>query len=249
MGANILVEVVCFTIEDVFRARQGGAQRVELCADPGAGGTTPNYGLIKQSCELSGIDTMVMIRPRGGDFLYSREEISQMEEDIRISAELGAQGVVCGVLDTAGAIDAYSMSRLVQTAKSLELEVTCHRAFDVASDPREALKTLLELGVDRLLTSGQAKSAPEGIPLLRELITLADDRLSIMPGGGIRPHNVKELLALDIKEIHTGSRIKVPSQMKPKSFAVKMGADDAQEYHMFVDVEAIQAIVKAVRGG
>ena len=152
---SLIVEVVCYNIEDVLRARQGGAQRVELCADPGAGGTTPNYGFIKQSVALSDIDVMVMIRPRGGDFLYNKAEILQMEEDIRIAAELGAQGVVFGVLDETGFINKPVMAGLVRLAKDLELEITCHRAFDVARDPYQFLQVLLELGVNRLLTSGQ----------------------------------------------------------------------------------------------
>ncbi|MCK9526928.1 MAG: copper homeostasis protein CutC [Limnochordia bacterium] len=244
----MIVEVVCYSIEDVLRARAGGAHRVELCADPSAGGTTPNYGLIKQSVALSDIDTMVMIRPRGGDFLYNNEEISQMEDDIRLSAKLGAKGVVFGVLNENSFFDALAMSRLVQLAKSLQLEVTCHRAFDVAQDPYQSLQTLIELGVDRLLTSGQEKTALEGIPLLRELIRRAEGRISIMPGGGVRPENVREFFKLDIKEIHTGSRTKVPSRMKPMDSGVQMGPEDTKEYHLFVDVEAIQSIVATMGG-
>ncbi|HOB41016.1 MAG: copper homeostasis protein CutC [Limnochordia bacterium] len=241
---NVLVEVVCYNLEDVFRARQGGAQRVEICSDPGAGGTTPNYGLIKKSAALGDIGVMVMIRPRGGDFLYNSAEIAEMEEDIRIAAELGAQGVVFGVLDAEGSLDSLAMSRLVQLAKNLGLEVTCHRAFDNVPSPRQALQTLMDLGVDRVLTSGQRPTAVEGLPLLRELIELADGRISIMPGGGVRPHNVHELLQLPIGEIHTGSRTKVPSKMKSAA-AVAVGAQDAQEFHQFVDPEAIRAIVRA----
>ena len=243
---SVLVEVVCYCLEDVFRAREGGAQRVELCADPGAGGTTPNFGLIKKSVALGDLGVMAMIRPRGGDFLYNRDEIDEMEEDIRTAAALGADGVVFGVLDADARLDTMAMSRLVQLAKSLRLSVTCHRAFDVCRDPYEALDTLLDLGVDRLLTSGQQKTAVEGMPLLGELMERASGRLTIMPGGGVRPHTVRELLRLPITEIHTGSRTQVPSQMRPSS-AVEMGSDDAQAYHMFVDPEAVRAIVNACR--
>lgn len=243
---GVLVEVVCYNLEDVFRAQQAGAQRVELCSDPGAGGTTPNYGLIKRSVALGGVDVMVMIRPRGGDFLYNNEEIGEMEEDIRAAAQLGAKGVVFGVLDESGFLDTFAMSRLVQLAKSLGLEVTCHRAFDVARDPHRCLEALIDLGVDRLLTSGQQKTAVEGLALIQELLELSRGRISIMPGGGIRPHNVQELLKLPIKEVHTGSRVKVPSRMKAAS-QVEMGADDAQEFHLFVDMEAIRSIVQAAQ--
>ena len=243
---SILVEVVCYSIEDVYRAKQGGAKRVELCADPGAGGTTPNYGLIKQSVALKDLDVMVMIRPRGGDFLYTKEELDVMRDDIKIAAELGVKGVVFGVLDETGFIDVLAMSSLVQLSKGLGLEVTCHRAFDVARDPQQFLDILLELGVDRLLTSGQAKTAVEGLPLLQQLVKQAQGRLSIMPGGGVRPHNVQELLTLNITEVHTGSSVKVPSKMQPRESEVKMGAQDTQTYHNFVDVEAVKAIVEAL---
>lgn len=243
---SVLVEVVCYNMEDVLRAKQGGAHRVELCSDPGAGGTTPNYGLIKRSVAL-GIDVMVMIRPRGGDFLYNEQEIAEMEEDIRMVAQLGAQGVVFGVLDETAFIDRQAMARLVKVAKELGLQVTCHRAFDVARDPHEFLDVLIELGVDRLLTSGQQKSAVEGMPLLEKLIEQADGRISIMPGGGIRPHNVEQILTLDVKEIHTGSTTQVVSKMKPAS-DVKMGSEDTQQYHNFVDPEAIRGIVELAEG-
>lgn len=243
----MLVEVVCYTIEDVLRARQAGAHRVEICADPGAGGTTPNYGFIKQSAAFDDIDTMVMIRPRGGDFLYSSEEISQMEDDIRLAAQLGVRGVVFGVLDETACFNRPEMARLIQLAKGLQLETTCHRAFDVTCDPYASLQVLIELGVDRLLTSGQQKTAVEGIPLMSELIKRAEGKISIMPGGGIRPENAREFLKLDIAEIHTGSKIKVPSRMKSVS-NVQMGADDSQKYHIVVDVEAIKSVVETVRG-
>ncbi|HHY10646.1 MAG TPA: copper homeostasis protein CutC [Firmicutes bacterium] len=244
---SVLVEVVCFSIEDVYRAKEGGAGRVELCADPGAGGTTPSYGLIKASVAL-GIQTAVMIRPRGGDFYYTPEEIAVMEEDIRIAAKLGAEAVVFGVLDADGALDSKTMSRLAQLSKSHGLEITCHRAFDVAGDPKRALQVLLDLEFDRLLTSGQQKTALEGMPLLKELIQESAGRISIMPGGGVRPKNVSELLQLDITEIHTGSKTKVPSRLKKRGSEIKIGADDAQESHYFVDTEAIKQIVAACQG-
>ena len=247
-ATGIVVEVVCYTIQDVLRARQGGAQRVEICSHPGAGGTTPHFGFIKQAASMDDIDTMVMIRPRGGDFLYNAHEISQMEDDIWLAAELGVRGVVFGVLDADGSLDTLAMRQLVQLAKDLKLEVTCHRAFDRTRDPYQALETLVELGVDRLLTSGQQRTAVEGIPVLRELIRQAAGRISIMPGGGIRPANAGDFLQLDIKEIHTGSRTKVASCMKPLPSKVQMGSDDTTDYHMFVDVQAIQSIVQTMRG-
>lgn len=242
----VIVEVVCYSIEDVLRARQGGAQRVELCSDPGAGGTTPSAGFIKQSVALGDVDVMVMIRPRGGDFLYTREELAVMHEDIKLAAKLGAKGVVFGVLDQEGFFDNLAMSSLIQLAKSLHLEVTCHRAFDVARDPEEALLALIDLGVDRLLTSGQAQRAVDGIPLLERLVHLASGKIAIMPGGGVRPDHVSEFIKLGVQEVHTGSNTRVASKMMYSGPNVKMGADDAKAYHMFVDDIAVRAILETV---
>ncbi len=241
---DVQVEVVVFSIEDVLRAKEGGAQRVELCADPGAGGTTPSYGLIKQTVAL-GMQAMVMIRPRGGDFIYSREELAVMADDIKAAAELGAQGVVFGILTENGSIDALAMSGLIQLAKGLDLEITCHRAFDRTADPLQALEELIHLEVDRVLTSGQQKTAIAGIPLLQKLVKRAGGKISIMPGGGVRGHNIAELLeALDVREVHTGSRTKVPSLMKFTGSAVEMGEGDSQLFHNFIDPADIRAIVQ-----
>lgn len=236
---SFTVEVVCYSIEDVLRAKRGGATRVELCADPTAGGTSPNYGLIRQAISLGDIEVAVMIRPRGGDFLYTAQELAVMHDDIRLAGELGAQCVVFGVLDETGFLDYHAMAKLVQTAKDRNLEVTCHRAFDVAREPLDFLYALIDLGVDRLLTSGQERTAVEGKGLLQELVVAADGRLSIMPGGGVRPHNIHELLDLPIYEVHTGSSERVPSRMARQT--------DSQQFHTFVDEQAIRAIVEAVR--
>lgn len=244
---SILLEVVCYSVEDAYRAKAGGAQRVELCSDPGSGGTTPSYGLIKQSVALGGVQVAVMIRPRGGDFLYTPPEIEVMKDDIRVAAALGASTVVFGVLDENWFLDELVMSGLVQLSKSLGLEVTCHRAFDLTLDPLRSFQALLDLGVDRLLTSGQQRTAPEGLPLLQKLIALSRGRLSVMPGGGIRPGNVRQLLQLDLQEIHTGSRLQVPSKMKKAEHKAEMGPADSQSFQTFVDEEAVRQIVNILQ--
>ncbi len=239
---SIIIEILVYSIEDVLRAKKGGAHRVELCADPGAGGTTPSYGMIKQAVAVGGMDTMVMVRPRGGDFLYSSEEIAVMRDDIQIAADLGATGIVLGMLDENGAVDSKRLLPLIQLAQNLGLEITFHRAFDVAADPRQALEDLIALGIDRVLTSGQRPTAPEGIDLLRELIDQAGERISVMPGGFVRLPNIAEILELNIKEIHTGGTMQVPSRMKATT-GVKMGALET-EFHNFVDPQAVQEIVR-----
>lgn len=215
---------------------------MELCSDPGAGGTTPSYGMIKQAIAIGGMDTMVMIRPRGGDFLYNSVELAVMRDDIEMAANLGATGVVFGILDEKAAVDLEKLQPLIRLAKNHRLEITFHRAFDVTADPKRALEDLIDLGIDRVLTGGQQQTAIEGIPLLKELIEQAGTRISIMPGGIIRRHNIADILKLNIKEVHTGGTIKVPSPMK-KTTGVKTGTSDGSSSHPFVDPEAIRQIV------
>ncbi len=236
-----IVEVCCYTMEDVKRSQRAGAKRVELCADMAAGGTTPSQGLIAQVIQTIPIDVAVMVRPRAGDAIYSMDEIRLMERDIAVAGELGAEGVVFGVLDESRYIDVPKMRRLVAVAKEYDLKVACHRCFDRARNPKEFLQELINLGVDRLLTSGQQPTAVEGIPLLKELIEIAKDQLSIMPGGKVRPHNLEPLLELDITEIHTGSMETVPSRLATPGAQVAMGTadDNVQKVINEADVAAI----------
>ena len=241
------VEVCCYTVQDVLKAHHAGAHRVELCADRTAGGTTPSSGLIEWVIDQIPIDLAVMIRPRGGDAVYSREELAVMKRDIEIAGRLGAHSVVFAVLDETGFLDIGPMKELVALAKSYEMEIACHRAFDRARNPQKFLHELIGLGVNRLLTSGQKPTAVEGVSLLRELIEIADGKLSIMPGGGVRGTNLQPLLELDITEIHTGSAKIQKTDVNVYQHEVYLGSpvhDDSQQ--LIVDHQDVALIVKAM---
>lgn len=242
-----IVEVCAYTIEDVLAARDAGAHRVELCADPDAGGTTPSYGLIEHVVETVGIDVAVMIRPRGGDFVYSSEELLIMERDIRMAAQAGAKCVVFGILTDSGHLDVQAMGRLVSVAKENGLQVTCHRAFDVARDPHRFVQELVELGVDRLLTSGQKPRAVEGLDLLAELQNAVGEKLSIMPAVEINISNLEKILSVGVKEVHTRNVERVTSSMH-RGADLMMGAADYDETsRVRIDVAETKKIVEAIR--
>ena len=175
------------------RRKRAARTAVELCADLLEGGITPSAGTIALARERLDIRLHVIIRPRGGDFCYSETEFAVMLRDIATAKALGADGVVIGVLQPDGAIDAARTAALIAAARPMR--VTFHRAFDVTRDPFEALETLIALGVERVLTSGQEASALEGADLIAELVRRAGERIIVMPGGGIRERNVQKILA------------------------------------------------------
>ena len=219
-----IIEICANSAWSCVEAEAGGASRVELCAGIPEGGTTPSYGEIKTAQALtSQIAINVIIRPRGGDFLYTEAEIQSMLLDIELCKQLGVHGVVCGCLTQEGDIDVPLMRRLIEAAKPLS--VTCHRAFDVCRDPFAALEQLIELGCDRILTSGQQSTAEKGIPLLKQLVEKAGDRIIIMPGCGVRENNIARIEAeTGAKEFHTSARSVVYSQMAYRKEEVPMGS-------------------------
>lgn len=219
-----IIEICANSAQSCVEAEAGGASRVELCAAIPEGGTTPSYGEIKTAQALtSKIDINVIIRPRGGDFLYTEAEIQSMLMDIELCKELKVHGVVFGCLTKEGEIDVPLMRRLIEAAKPLS--VTCHRAFDVCKDPFKALEELIELGCDRILTSGQQSNAVTGIPLLKQLVEKAGDRIIIMPGCGVRENNIAQIEAeTGAKEFHTSARSIVYSQMEYRNENVPMGS-------------------------
>jgi copper homeostasis protein len=178
----MICEICVDSVAGVRAAKEAGAQRVELCADLLEGGITPSLGMIRQAQTVVGVDLNVMIRPRGGDFLFNDDEFAAMRADIETAKAEGANGVVIGLLTAAGEIDVGRTRELVALAQPLS--VTFHRAFDVAAEPFGALEKLIEIGVDRVLTSGQEPSVLEGLPLIVELMKRAGDCIIIMPGGG-----------------------------------------------------------------
>ena len=186
------LEICNDRLESAFAAKAGGADRIEVCGVLGAGGITPSYGLVEQCVELGGVDVMVMIRPHAGGFCYGADEVKTMLRDLRAAKELGVHGIVVGALRTDGRIDRDVCLRLIEAARPIS--ITFHRAFDLTPDPLEALDTLLGMGVDRLLTSGQAASAMEGAQLIRDLVKRAGNGLCVMAGAGMGPQNIAAIV-------------------------------------------------------
>lgn len=201
------LEVCCADIESVIAAKEAGADRIELCTGLEVGGLTPSIGLIKKAVEIFGAGVMVLIRERAGDFNYSPSEIEVMGDDIEAAINEGATGVVIGALTADGELDLKALGQLM--LKTSGVEVTFHRAFDELKDPMKALEQIIEVGCHRILTSGQKPTAEEGIPLLRELIKVAGDRIIILPGSGINDENVDKILKeTGCKEIHGSAKVK-----------------------------------------
>ena len=205
-GGGFLFEICANGVESCLAAQAGGADRVELCAGIPEGGTTPSYGEIKQARQLLTTTRLhVIIRPRGGNFVYSPMEIERMLTDIRIARELGADGVVFGCLTADGDIDAALNSKLMQEAQGMS--TTFHRAFDRVRNPEQALEQIIDLGFDRILTSGLAPTAEAGIPLLRRLNEQADSRIILMAGCGVNENNIARIhRETSIHEFHFSAR-------------------------------------------
>ncbi len=199
------LEICANSIESALNAQNAGADRVELCMELSVGGLTPSKGMIQMASELLEIPLYVLIRPRAGDFHYSIMELEIMKEDIAYCAEVGCAGVVFGALTTDRRIDEAKTMLLMQEANYMD--VTFHKAFDVVQNQFEALDTLKEMGLQRVLTSGGAENAAMGVDTLGELIDEADDEIIIMPGGGIRPENIELLKGIGALEYHSSAMV------------------------------------------
>lgn len=220
----MIYEICLDSVAGVRAAREAGAHRVELCADLMEGGVTPSLGMIRQARTVSGIKLHVIIRPRGGDFLFDDDEFEVMQADIQAAKAEGADGVVIGLLMPDGTIDAERTRTLVALARPLS--VTFHRAFDMTPEPFDALETLIDLGIDRVLTTGQEASVMEGLPLLVQLIQHAAGRIIVMPGGGITHRNVERIVgAAHPEEIHFSAFEAAPSRMDFRREHIFMGGE------------------------
>jgi copper homeostasis protein len=209
---NFNLEVIGFTIEGCILAQSAGASRIELCDNPADGGTTPSYGFIKAAREKLNIHLFPIIRPRGGDFVYSGDEFEMMKTDVSLCKQLGCDGVVIGILNADGTVDIKRNATLVELA--YPLGVTFHRAFDRTADAYKAMEDIIGIGCERILTSGQKPNALDGAGLISELIKQADDRILIMPGSGVRPDNIIDLAQkTGATEFHTSARVNVDSRM------------------------------------
>jgi copper homeostasis protein len=198
---SVIVEAAVESLDDALAAVSGGADRLELCADLDAGGTTPSAALIAAVRERVELPVVVMIRPRGGDFVYSDDELSRMYEDVAMARSLGASGVVLGVLDTFDRLDLERTAALVEAAEGIP--VTFHRAIDRVARRVVSIDALAALGVARVLSSGGAETASDGVDELRAMVKRAADRLTVVAGGGVRAHNAREIVAkTGVTELH-----------------------------------------------
>lgn len=240
-------EICANSVESCIAAQDGGADRVELCAGIPEGGTTPSYGEIKTARKvLQHTRLHIIIRPRGGDFLYSKLELERMVEDIKISKKLGADGVVFGCLKADGNIDIEACHMLMEHTKGLN--VTFHRAFDQCQEPEKALEQLVELGFTRILTSGQMATAAEGVNLLNRLNLQADGRIAILAGCGINEKNIRNIFEnTQIHEFHFSARIGIKSKMLYRNPQVYMGNKEADEETLYeTSAERVEKTIAAL---
>ena len=238
-----IIEIATSDFLTTKSAVEGGADRIELCANLAEGGTTPSYAHIKKCKESFSIPLFPIIRPRGGDFLYNKDEFEIMKNDIKLCKELGCEGIVIGLLNMDGTIDMTRTSELIEL--SYPLEVTFHRAFDRCKDPFEALESLIEIGVERILTSGQQLSVIDGMELVAQLNKQADDRIIIMPGSGVRKENIKMLAEkTGCREFHSSLRGKHKSDMQ---FIHPAFASSEESYsNNYIDAEEVKALRNAL---
>jgi len=200
----MLLEICCGSLDDALEAQAGGADRVELCSSLFFGGLTPSFGTIVEAKRRLRIPAIVMIRPRGGGFCYTEPEFAAMMADAEAAIAQGVGGIVFGILTPDGAIDRARTKRLRDIAGTCD--AVFHRAFDVTPDPFRALDELVDLGITRVLTSGQQDTVPEGIDLIKKLVDYAGDRIQVMPGGGIKPFNFHEVIArTGCRQIHVAA--------------------------------------------
>lgn len=237
---SIVLEICADSIESAIAAQAGGANRVELCADLLEGGITPSLGTMRAVRAQISIPLHVMIRPRGGDFSYSAHEFQIMQDDIRTAREVGADGVVFGILQDSGAVDLERAKLLAGLARPLS--VTFHRAFDVTPDLSRSLEDLISAGIERVLTSGGEQTAAVGSARIASLVEQAGNRITIMSGSGIDESNVRDLLATGVREIHATLRTPVAERRIRRLSGVNSPGD-----RLITSAERVAQLLTAVR--
>jgi copper homeostasis protein len=223
------LEICVDSVASAAAAESGGAQRVELCSGLIEGGLTPSLGLIRAVRSRIGIGVHVMIRPRGGDFFYSDEELAVMRDDIALAAQSGVEGVVLGLLTAGGNVDVERTRELVEFARPME--VTFHRAFDMTRDVERSLEDVIATGADRVLTSGGQQTAMLGCKRIRDLVEAADGRIGLMAGGGVRVENVQQIAqATGALEFHTALRNSIAPPATDEVQKVRLGDRGVDDY-------------------
>jgi copper homeostasis protein len=248
MDNRTLFEACVDSVDAAVAAQEGGADRVELCADLLEGGCTPSPGTIRLARQRLDIRMHVIIRPRGGDFCYSDAEYETMKLDVEFARQAGADGVVVGILNEDGTVDERRTRVLIDLARPMS--ITFHRAFDVTCDPYVALETLVRLGVNRILTSGQEPSVLEGLDLIADLVRRAGERVIIMPGGGVTERNIAKIVSQSgAREVHAAAAATAAGRMRYHNPRVFMGGELRPPEHSLniTDGERIRALVSALR--
>jgi copper homeostasis protein len=240
-GAMTKIQICVYSLASAVTAQEAGAHNIELCGGRAEGGITPSAGLIKLVRAAISIPIFVMIRPRGGDFMYTDSEVKVMCADIDHVKELGVDGVVLGVLKADGSIDEERSSYLVKRAKPLQ--VTFHRAFDMTRDPMDALEAIIRTGTTAILTSGQKKTALEGADLLKSLVQQASGRIEILAGSGVSEHNASILINTGVQWLHLSGGLMKDGGMEYRKGDVSMQSTVPGEYER---VEADGGRIKAV---
>ena len=243
LSKSSLVEVCAFSLESCLSAEKGGAKRIELCGSMYEGGTTPSAGLIQLAKQQVSIEIHAMIRPRGGDFCYSEDEISVMQADIAIAKQFGCEGVVLGILQPNGEVNTRQTKALIALAKPMQ--VTFHRAIDMTPDYSKALEDIIESGCNRILTSGQKNTAIEGIENIENLVKQANGRIEIMAGSGVNAHNAQIFLQIGVNAIHLTGKSSRNSEMVYRKEGIVMGGlSEVPEYEIvYSDFEKVRAVV------
>lgn len=243
---NYTLEVCANSVQSALNAQIAGATRVELCCNLWEAGTTPSYGTIKKARELLQIDLFVLIRPRGGDFVYTNLELETMQEDIEACKILGVDGIVSGALNTDNTIDIDKTRQLLEVSKSLPF--TFHRAFDLTPHLPQSLTTLIDLGAQRVLTSGGQNKAANACTTIAQLHQLAQDKITILPGGGINQTNIQALLATGCTEFHlTGNATKKSPALPLRHLRLNGSADIPECDYRESSVEKIQGVLEQLK--
>ena len=240
-------ELCAYSVEACRVAARLGVNRVELCASPAEGGVTPSLATIEQVAAIEGLDLSVMIRPRGGDFLYSDEEFSTMLRDIEHARTAGATGVVFGILTADGKVDVERTRQLVEASKGME--TTFHRAVDMTEDYEAAVEAVIEAGCDRILTSGGYDKAIDGIDNVRRAVEIARDRIEIMAGSGVVAANAEALKNVGVDALHFSAKKMVVGGMQYRNPRISMGGSAAvDEFSLrVVDEAEVMAILKLIK--
>ncbi|MCR9182964.1 MAG: copper homeostasis protein CutC [Flavobacteriaceae bacterium] len=240
----MLLEICAANIQSAINAEKAGAHRIELCSELAVGGITPSFGTLKTVLETVSLPVFVLIRPRSGNFIYTEDEFEVMKADIRQSKSMGCAGIVSGVLNADNSIDFERTKELVEV--STPLPFTFHRAFDCVNDPMEGIDQLAEIGVNRILTSGQQATAEDGLRLLVQLKEKANKRLIVLPGGGINAENAKLFKQNGFLEIHASASALISKTEKPK-IAMNSATFFEEGKQFESNSEIIQSILKSIQ--